>query len=115
MSQADELVRRRALLRSGAGLALATTVWMLPIDRNSWLRAQTELPHLAEDDPMAQALQYVHDASAAPSSEREANAFCHNCRQFQGADTTTWGPCQIFPGKAVNRQGWCSLWMAAEQ
>jgi hypothetical protein len=28
--------------------------------------------------------------------------------QFEGKKGETWGPCKIFPGKAVNSHGWCS-------
>jgi hypothetical protein len=27
------------------------------------------------------------------------------------SDSGEWRPCQIFPGKAVNANGWCSSWM----
>ena len=61
------------------------------------------LPHLAEDDPTAQSLKYVH-ASATDGQT------CANCALVQGADGDEWRPCQIFPGKLVNANGWCSVW-----
>jgi hypothetical protein len=36
--------------------------------------------------------------------------FCHNCR-FVQTNSGDWRPCQIFPGKVVNANGWCSSWM----
>jgi hypothetical protein len=73
-----------------------------------------DLPHLAQDDPTAKALNYHQDATAAPRSDQggipAGQQFCHNCKFIQ-ADAGTWRPCQIFPGKAVNANGWCSSWV----
>lgn len=73
----------------------------------------SDLPHLAEDDPMAQAMKYTHDASTVDPATRNNPApeqNCANCALAQVADGATWVPCQIFPGKAVNANGWCSVW-----
>lgn len=68
---------------------------------------------LSEDDPMAQSLKYVHDASkvdpaSRPNPAEEQN--CANCALIQGDEGEEWRPCQIFPGKLVNNNGWCSVW-----
>jgi hypothetical protein len=103
--------RRRRML-----LGAATVLASLPLTRLiTDARAAAEaLPHLAEDDPMAKALKYHNDATAAPRAEKSGVAageqFCHNCRFIQ-ADSGDWRPCQIFPGKAVNANGWCTSWM----
>ena len=102
--------RRRMLL--GAATALASLPLMrLVSDAHA---AAEALPHLAADDPMAKALNYHDDATAAPRNEKNGVAaeeqFCHNC-QFIKADSGDWRPCQIFPGKAVNANGWCTSWM----
>ena len=65
--------------------------------------AAEALPHLTEDDPQAKALKYVHQA---PDSAKH----CANCVLIQGSDGEEWRPCAIFPGKAVNANGWCSAW-----
>lgn len=73
----------------------------------------SDLPHLAEDDPMAVAMKYTHDASTVDPASRNNPAVdqtCANCALIQGNDGDTWRPCQIFPGKAVNADGWCSVW-----
>ena len=62
-----------------------------------------DLPHLTEDDPTAQSLKYV-------SSSTTEGQHCSNCALVQGADGDEWRPCQIFPGKMVNANGWCSVW-----
>ncbi len=36
-----------------------------------------------------------------------AGSACANCNFFQGG-ATAYGPCQLFPGKAVNAKGWCA-------
>jgi hypothetical protein len=72
-----------------------------------------DLPQLAEDDPMAQAMKYTHDASTVDPSTRAnpaADQNCANCALIQGNDGDEWRPCQIFPGKAVAAAGWCSVW-----
>lgn len=72
----------------------------------------SDLPQLAEDDPMAVAMKYTHDASTVDPASRAnpaADQKCANCAlatSHEGA----WLPCQIFPGKAVNANGWCSVW-----
>ena len=73
----------------------------------------SDLPHLSEDDPMAAAMKYTHDASTVDPSARNnpaADQTCANCALVQGADGDEWRPCQIFPGKAVAAGGWCSVW-----
>ncbi len=75
-----------------------------------------DLPRIDEDDPQAVALGYKHAAAdvdtakfprrAAPEA---ANQLCSNCALYQGGDAQ-WGGCAIFPGKAVNADGWCSAW-----
>ena len=72
-----------------------------------------DLPHLTEDDAMAKSMKYTHDASTVDPSSRTnpaADQKCANCALVQGNDGDAWRPCQIFPGKAVNANGWCSVW-----
>lgn len=104
------------LRRTGIALAAAASAWILPWGRRSTAQGQDSgsLPHLSEDDPMAMALMYVNDATTSQSDTRQENAFCHNCRYWQGEEGVQWGPCQIFPSNTVNRDGWCSVWVARE-
>lgn len=72
-----------------------------------------DIPKLAEDDPMAAAMKYTHDASTVDPSARNnpaAEQNCANCALIQGNDGDEWRPCQIFPGKLVSANGWCSVW-----
>ena len=72
-----------------------------------------DLPQLTTDDLMAGAMKYTHDASTVDAAARAnpaADQTCANCALVQGNDGDEWRPCQIFPGKAVNANGWCSVW-----
>lgn len=104
-----DTARRRTLVRA---LAAAASVPLANLVMSARLQAE-ELPHLDPSDPTATALKYHNDASAAPRTDRPGMAaseqFCHNCRFIQ-SDSGDWRPCQIFPGKAVNANGWCSSW-----
>jgi len=105
-----DIVRRRALL---GGAALLASIPLARVITGTRAEA-ADLPHLADDDPAAAALSYHHDATNAPRVDRggvsAADQFCHNCR-FVQSDSGQWRPCQIFPGKAVNADGWCSSWV----
>jgi High potential iron-sulfur protein len=72
------------------------------------------LPRLTEDDPMAVALKYTHDASTVDAASRPqpaAEQTCANCAQLTGNEGDEWRPCNIFVGKVVNSNGWCSVWV----
>ncbi|OOG63481.1 High potential iron-sulfur protein [Rhodanobacter sp. B04] len=66
-----------------------------------------DLMHVTDSDPTAKALGYVEDASATKNSLYKAGSTCANCQFYTGA-AGGYGPCQLFPGKAVNAKGWCS-------
>ena len=99
-------IARRQFIQVSAAAAAGAVV--LPADQ---LKAQ-DMPKLTEDDPMAQAMKYVNDASTVDAASRPnpaAEQRCSNCALIQG-DEGEWRPCQIFPGKVVNANGWCSVW-----
>lgn len=103
--------RRRALFTAIitiAGMPFAKGVF-------STRAEAAELPHLNEDDSTAKILNYHHDATKAPRADKSGvrpaqEQFCHNCRFIQ-SDSGEWRPCQLFPGKAVNANGWCASWI----
>jgi hypothetical protein len=104
MKREFSLSRRNMLRQSAFGAATVMLVSLLPTGR---LQGADEAK-LSEDDPAAKSLKYVHDAT---KSERpDDSQFCHNCQYFKGEGETGWGPCDIFPGKSVNAEGWCSTW-----
>jgi hypothetical protein len=97
--------RRRFVV--GASSALGAVVVASALPRSA--RAD-DLPHLALTDPTATALNYTEDASKvdkAKSPTYVAGSACANCNFYQGA-AAAWGPCALFPGKAVSAKGWCA-------
>ncbi len=73
--------------------------------------ATGDMPQVNLDDPTAQALGYKHDVANVDTEKYpayRAGQACANCTLYQGASGDTWGGCQLFPGKLVNANGWCS-------
>lgn len=101
-------IARRQFLKLSAAAAAAGVV----VHPASKAQAQ-DLPQLDPSDPVAASMRYTHDSSSVDPSSRAnpaAEQNCANCALVQGADGDAWRPCQIFPGKAVNANGWCSVW-----
>jgi hypothetical protein len=76
-----------------------------------------DLPHVdPATDPMAQALKYVHDATTADRAAAArpgldpSEQHCGNCNFQMPKSEAEWVPCSLFPGKAVNTNGWCASW-----
>lgn len=96
--------RRRFLVLAAGTVAVALGL--------SMRRARAaDLPHLAESDPQAKALGYREDTRmvvAASYPNHKPGEECAKCNFYKGAPGAKWGPCQIFPGKDVHFQGWCS-------
>ena len=61
------------------------------------------------DNPTAAALNYTHDATQSnrPSDDQT----CSNCLHYTGEAEADWGPCAIFLGALVAREGWCAGWV----
>ena len=107
IGQSMKNIARRSFLQVSS---LATAGLILGSSRSV---SADELPQLTEDDAMAQSMKYTHDASTVDASARAnpaENQTCANCALVQGDDGDAWRPCQIFPGKTVNANGWCSVW-----
>lgn len=72
-------------------------------------------PHLNEKDPTAVAMGYVQDAKKvdpAKEAQFKPGSHCATCLQLTGKEGDEWRPCNIFPGKLVNVNGWCRAWVA---
>lgn len=67
----------------------------------------SDLPHLTTTDPTAKAMDYVEDANTSKNGLYKPGSSCANC-QFYAGPEAGYGPCQLFPGKAVNAKGWCT-------
>jgi len=104
-------VSRRRFLKTFALLAAA--VPLLKLD----LADAGALPQLGSDDPMAKALGYVADAASVdPIKVRvfKAGSRCSNCALYSGAAGAAFGPCSVFPGKSVSKDGWCTAYAALD-
>lgn len=94
--------RRRFLKTATGSVAAVALLGLIP------RRARAaDLPHLSLDDPTAKALQYTEDASSVKNPLYKPGDTCANCQFYQGASGDEFGPCQLFPGKAVHANGWC--------
>jgi len=107
----SESITRRDALK---GLTLAAGALLTA---NAAQRATADaatLPHVATTDAMAVALAYQEDSSkvdvkAFPSFKPEQK--CSTCAQLQGKAGDPWRPCNLFPGKLVNANGWCKVYV----
>lgn len=100
--------RREALKRIGVIVAA------LPASRFN-LADAAELPHLSSTSPTAMSLGYVEDTATADQQKfpkHQTTQRCANCKQYQGSSGAEYGPCTLYPGNAVNANGWCSGYVA---
>lgn len=107
----SQQARRRFLKLAMAGVAVTPLYGRLSLRR---ARAQERVE---EDEEMAKELGYVHDASEVDPSQSptyEEGQLCSNCQLFHGQEGEEWGACDIFGGRLVNAQGWCSSWVRRE-
>jgi hypothetical protein len=105
MSRTHSLSRRSLFKRLVLGASLVPLAAVLP-RRGQAAPAML----LSPGSPEAKAVQYTEDAKTAHTAH--PGSTCANCALYQGADGSTQGPCQIFPGKEVKAAGWCSSWAA---
>ena len=100
--------RRDALRTAIAALAGVATA------RLGWSADATGLPHLTEANPAAASLGYTEDSNSVnghnfPTHKPEQR--CANCKYFQ-AGSGVYAPCRLYPGNAVNVNGWCAGYVA---
>lgn len=73
-------------------------------------RAAAALPHLsAATNATAKALHYTDNANKS-AVHHPPMEHCMMCQHYKGHMGDSWGPCEIFPGYAVNAMGWCSAY-----
>ncbi|MDE2149134.1 MAG: high-potential iron-sulfur protein [Gammaproteobacteria bacterium] len=103
MKVTPSLPRRRFLTTLVAGAAA------IPLMRIGAASAG-DLPHLSPSDAQAKTFGYVDEASTIDQTKEtayKAGSRCASCQLYQGDRKAAWGPCAIFPGKAVKTTGWC--------
>ena len=107
----DSRIDRRTLLKN-------TLIGLAALPAANLVReaaAADAPPHLAENDTLAVSLGYVQDAKKVDVNkvpQYKAGSHCANCLQLQGKEGDEWRPCNLFPGKLVNADGWCKVWVA---
>ena len=103
-----DLNKRRTLLSLVAGASV-----VVPFIGLQPAMAGGHLPKLDEESDQAKALGYKHDTTevdgAAYPTHDPANK-CSGCLLYTGKDGAEWGPCNIFPGKEVAAEGWCTAY-----
>ncbi|GLQ89615.1 high-potential iron-sulfur protein [Dyella flagellata] len=102
MSGQEDIASRRRFLKLAAGTAAAAAL----VSGLPRVARADDLPHVSDADPTAKALGYVEDASKTTDAKHKPGDSCANC-QFYTAAASGYGPCQLFPGKAVSAKGWC--------
>ena len=77
-------------------------------------RAEAAPAHVGVDEPQAKSLGYIEDATkvdAKANPNYKPGQHCANCLQAQVKAGEAYIPCNIFPGKLVNANGWCKVWV----
>jgi hypothetical protein len=97
------LFSRRRFVKSAGAATVA-------IGLGTTTSSAEELPRVTEDDTMAKALNYAHDAGTVDAAKRFSDRYCNNCALYAGTANDDWAQCSIFPGKVVAGRGWCSAW-----
>jgi hypothetical protein len=73
-----------------------------------------DLPHVSSTDPMAVALAYHEDAHKVDPKQFPTyvpGQACNSCMQLKGTADQSWRPCSVLPGKLVNSNGWCKVYV----
>lgn len=96
--------RRRVLRLAAGAIVFAGT------SRLGLVSAAEELPHLTDANPAAASLDYTEDTSTVDARKfpkHTPDQRCANCRFFEAGSGGQYAPCRLYPGNAVNVNGWC--------
>ena len=78
------------------------------------MRAVAQPAKVDENDPVAKAIGYKHDASKVDVAKYPTYAMgkvCSNCQLYLGKAGDAWGACPIVGNQQVNGNGWCTAWV----
>ena len=114
-TEGSRQARRRQLSRRGFVKATGAAATVITAGFGTSAIGSTDLPKVSEDDPMAKALGYVHDARKVDAAQRFSDRFCNNCALYAGKADAEWAKCSIFPGKVVAGEGWCRSWIPKQE
>lgn len=101
----------RANRREALKTILGVTAW-LAMGR---LARATDLPHLTSANPTAASLGYTENSAAVDQTKfpkHQAGQHCAGCKYFEGDAHAQYAPCGLYPGNAVNANGWCAGYVA---
>ena len=107
----DSKIQRRQILKGALLSAAGVTIL------NSERSEAAEMVKLTESDPTAAALGYHTNATTVDVkqfSTYKPTQSCSNCVQLQAGTGNDRG-CNLFPGKLVNVNGWCKVWVLKPQ
>ena len=109
---------RRGWLKTGAYAVAAFLATSLFHGKSAQAR-RILAPKVSENDAVARALGYVHEATQANAKRFRkrrrpdaAQQFCGSCRFYSDSELEGWGPCPMVQGKLVKETGWCKVWRA---
>lgn len=104
----DSKLTRRAFLQ--------TAVVVTPLAMTGCMTVTREGdPLLRVSDPVARSLAYYSDtrdvrADDPLAATHDAGQKCANCVHGRGSAGPGRIDCPMFPGRSVNKDGWCSIW-----
>ena len=105
----ERIVSRRQFI-SATAKGLATIPLITLVDEE--VEAAEKI---AEDDPTAIALGYVHNANDSREPQRMTSfgmtQFCDNCMLYEFTNVDGVSTCSIVPSSLVAAKGWCKVWM----
>ena len=90
---------------------IATAIAGLGVSRFVTASEGGDLPHLTDTNPAAASLSYTENADAVDTRKfprHDASQRCATCRYFQTGTGSQYAPCRLYPGNAVNANGWCA-------
>ena len=99
---------RRALLQ--------TAIVITPVAMTGCVSFMRERePFLRETDPVARSLSYYSNtrnvsADDPLAANHNAEQSCSNCVHSRGSVGPGRIDCPMFPGRSVNKNGWCTVW-----
>lgn len=115
----DQMNRREFVKRSAVAACVATSLALTSKEVKAEVTNAVD-----ENDPMAKALGYKHDAASVDTATypkragaEGAKQFCSNCMLFaQGGLKVAgkdgeWGKCTVIASGLVSAKGWCNSWV----
>ena len=110
MKTLNNQTTRRIVLKTIAAAAAGAG-----LSRFAAAAASADLPHLTDANPAAASLAYTENADAVDPRKfpkHQPSQRCATCKYFQSGTGSLYAPCRLYPGSAVNANGWCAGYVA---